>query len=279
MCATSAYKKVKMHSKPSAGLTTQDSYNDVLVYNSTNNSKEFNINLSVDEADIGSDIYIYINAKKGGNVTITSGENVRKFEIRSYQIITLGVFNGEPIEIQIKYSENPGASLFVYGYQLDQDGYRGMLDALSDEQLQVTSYDTTSLSGHIDVIEDGLLFLTIPYAEGWSAEVDGEPCEIVSVQDAFMGLMLEKGSHDITITYAPAGVRAGILVSAVSVFAIALINIIPMIFIRKKKSDEPAEAENSAEAPAAEEPQAPVEEIIIPEELLEDNSSPEVTDD
>ena len=279
MGATSAYKKVKMHSKPSAGLTTQDSYNDVLVYNSTNNSKEFNINLSVDEADIGSDIYIYINAKKGGNVTITSGENVRKFEIRSYQIITLGVFNGEPIEIQIKYSENPGASLFVYGYQLDQDGYRGMLDALSDEQLQVTSYDTTSLSGHIDVIEDGLLFLTIPYAEGWSAEVDGEPCEIVSVQDAFMGLMLEKGSHDITITYAPAGVRAGILVSAISVFAIALINIIPMIFIRKKKSDEPAEAENSAEAPAAEEPQAPVEEIIIPEELLEDNSSPEVTDD
>ena len=279
MGATSAYKKVKMHSKPSAGLTTQDSYNDVLVYNSTNNSKEFNINLSVDEADIGSDIYIYINAKKGGNVTITSGENVRKFEIRSYQIITLGVFNGEPIEIQIKYSENPGASLFVYGYQLDQDGYRGMLDALSDEQLQVTSYDTTSLSGHIDVIEDGLLFLTIPSAEGWSAEVDGEPCEIVSVQEAFMGLMLEKGSHDITITYAPAGVRAGILVSAVSVFAIALINIIPMIFIRKKKSDEPAEAENSAEAPAAEEPQAPVEEIIIPEELLEDNSSPEVTDD
>lgn len=279
MGATSAYKKVKMHSKPSAGLTTQDSYNDVLVYNSTNNSKEFNINLSVDEADIGSDIYIYINAKKGGNVTITSGENVRKFEIRSYQIITLGVFNGKPIEIQIKYSENPGASLFVYGYQLDQDGYRGMLGALSDEQLQVTSYDTTSLSGHIDVIEDGLLFLTIPYAEGWSAEVDGEPCEIVSVQDAFMGLMLEKGSHDITITYAPAGVRAGILVSAVSVFAIALINIIPMIFIRKKKSDEPAEAENSAVAPAAEEPQAPVEEIIIPEELLEDNSSPEVTDD
>ena len=279
MGATPAYKKVKMHPKPSVGLTTQDKYNEVLVYNSTNNSKEFNINLSVEEADIGSDIYIYINAKKGGNVTITSGENVRKFEIRSFQIITLGVFDGEPIEIQIKYSENPGTSLFVYGYQLDQEGYRGMLDALSDEQLQVTSYDTTSLSGHIDVIEDGLLFLTIPYAEGWSAEVDGEPCEIVSVQDAFMGLMLEKGSHDITITYAPAGVRAGILVSAVSVFAIALINIIPMIFIRKKVSNEPAEAENSAETPAAEEPQATVEEIIIPEELLEDNSSPEVTDD
>ena len=279
MGATPAYKKVKMHPKPSVGLTTQDKYNEVLVYNSTNNSKEFNINLSVEEADIGSDIYIYINAKKGGNVTITSGENVRKFEIRSFQIITLGVFDGEPIEIQIKYSENPGTSLFVYGYQLDQEGYRGMLDTLSDEQLQVTSYDTTSLSGHIDVIEDGLLFLTIPYAEGWSAEVDGEPCEIVSVQDAFMGLMLEKGSHDITITYAPAGVRAGILVSAVSVFAIALINIIPMIFIRKKISNEPAEAENSAETPAAEEPQTTVEEIIIPEELLEDNSSPEVTDD
>ena len=128
--------------------------------------------MSITEADIGSDVYIYANARKGGNVTITRGNIVQKFEIRSYQIICLGIFDGTPIDVTVKYTESPGTSNFVYGYQLDQEGYAQMLSVLGDEQLEVTSYDSTSLSGHIEVLEDGLLFLSVPYSEGWSAEVD-----------------------------------------------------------------------------------------------------------
>ena len=290
MGAPSAYKPVMLTPTTSSGFTTAEKRSHKLVYNTNNNSQEFIFNLSVDDADIGSDIYIYVNAKKGGNVAISvDGVVERRFEIRSYQIITLGVFDGRPMEIEVKYSEDPGTLLQVYGYQLDQEGYKGMLDVLGDEQLEVTTYDTTSLSGHIDVLEDGLLFLTVPYAEGWTAEVDGSPAEIVPIQDAFMGLMLEKGSHDITISYTPAGFKLGLMISIAAVFGIALLIVIPAIVSSKKKTKTSAEPEKvnadpeaAAEKPSEEKPieEIPVEEIaaeeaaVDAEELTTNNEKP-----
>ena len=56
------------------------------------------------------------------------------------------------------------------------------------------------------------------------------------IQDAFMGLMLEKGSHDITISYTPAGFKLGLMISIAAVFGIALLIIIPAIVSSKKKT-------------------------------------------
>ncbi|MBQ1738696.1 MAG: YfhO family protein, partial [Clostridiales bacterium] len=178
------------------------------------------------------------------------GDKTRKFEIRSFQIISCGVFDGTPIEVYVKYSESPSSNITLYGYQLDRAGYDRMLEKFSDEQLFVTDYDTTSLSGHIDVKEDGLLFLSIPYAEGWSAVVDGENAEITPIQDALMGIRLKAGSHDISLKYTPAGFKAGLIISIVSVIAIALIISVSFIISRKK----------AAKANAAEKPSVPVEE-------------------
>lgn len=274
MGAPDVYKPVKLTPVSSSGLSTTDKNNEVIVYGSAGSAPNngYSYKLTVDNADIGSDIYVYANARKGGNVTITNGSSVRKFEVRSYQIICLGIYDGTPIELEVKYFESPGSSIFVYGYQLDQEGYTGMLEKLGDEQLDVTSYDTTSVSGHIDVKEDGLLFLSIPYAEGWSAEVDGKASEVVPVQDALMGIRLEKGSHDISIKYTPAGFKEGAGVSAVSVFFIALLIVIPALAgkYKKKKTDFSSE-KNSGSAPDVTEPV--IEEIPVSEMIDQHDSS------
>ena len=251
MGAGNVYKPVKLVPDNSAGgLTTADSNTEVLVYVTANGASkgDYTLKLNVENADIGSDVYVYANAKKGGHATVKNGDSTLTFEIRSYQIICLGIYDGTPIELSIKYSDSPGSALFVYGYQLDQQGYAEMLDVFSDEQLEVTSYDTTSLSGHIDVREDGLLFLSIPYSEGWSAVVDGKSAEIVPIQDALMGIMLEKGSHDVSIKYTPAGFREGALISSVSAVFILLFIAVPAIFrkIRINKAHAAAVTENTA---------------------------------
>ena len=267
MGAGDVYKPVRLTALTSSGLNTADNKNSCLVYNAANNAKDYTITLSVEEADIGSDVYVYVNAKKGGTVVITCGTERREFEIRSYQIITLGVFDGTPIELNIKYHEQPGTSVFVYGYQLDQEGYANMLSTLGDEQLEVTSYDTTSLNGHIDVNEDGLMLLTIPYAEGWTAEVDGKEVEIVPVQNALMGIMLEKGSHDISLKYTPAGFKAGLAVSICAIVVIAALTVIPIIVEKNKKTKVAA-----IPAAASVEGQEPVIEEIPVSYILDDNS-------
>ncbi|MBQ2155803.1 MAG: YfhO family protein, partial [Clostridiales bacterium] len=194
------YKPVTLIAGDTSGLMTVDRECSTMAFTTSSNvqNNEYSFNVTVKDADIGSDIYLYANSKKGGNVTITCGDKTRKFEIRSFQIISCGVFDGTPIEVYVKYSESPSSNITLYGYQLDRAGYDRMLEKFSDEQLFVTDYDTTSLSGHIDVKEDGLLFLSIPYAEGWSAVVDGENAEITPIQDALMGIRLKAGSHDIS---------------------------------------------------------------------------------
>ncbi len=284
MGAPDVYKPVVITTNSSSGLSTTDKHDDVIVYSAAGSAPNdgYSFSITVDDADMGADIYIYANAKKGGNVTITNNGSVQKFEIRSYQIICLGTYQGTPIELTVKYSENPGSSVFVYGYQLDRAGYDKMLEILGDEQLEVTAYDSTSLSGHIDVKEDGLLFLSIPYAEGWSAVVDGEQAEVVSIQDALMGIRLGSGSHDITIRYTPAGFKEGLLISAVSVFAIALMFVIPAITGKAKKNKETVAAAGVSDAAAemdkSEEviEEVPVTEIIEQtEEASEQNDNSE----
>ena len=246
------YKPVTLIAGDTSGFMTVDRESSAMAFTTSSNvqNNEYSFNVTVKDADIGSDIYLYANSKKGGNVTITCGDKTRKFEIRSFQIITCGVFDGTPIEVYVKYSESPSSNITLYGYQLDRAGYDRMLEKFSDEQLFVSEYDTTSLSGHIDVKEDGLLFLSIPYAEGWSAVVDGENAEITPIQDALMGIRLKAGSHDISLKYTPAGFKAGLIISIASVIAIALIISVSFIISRKK----------AAKADAAEKPSVPVEE-------------------
>ena len=101
-----------------------------------------------------------------------------------------------------------------------------------------------------------------------------------------MGLELEKGSHDITIRYSPAGFKAGVAISAVSVILIALVAVMPLLLKKTKKPSVQAESVKKSEA--AGEIQAEtvsetvIEEVpvsdILPAEPAEDGE-PEVNDD
>ena len=280
MGASDVYKPVTLTTVASSSLSTTDKHDDVLVYSSAGSANKdgYSFSITVDEADIGSDVYVYVNSKKGGNATVINNGKTLKFELRSYQIICLGVYEGSPIELTVKYSDNPGSSIFVYGYQLDQAGYAQMVQTFADEQLEVSAYDSTTLSGHIEVKEDGLMFLSIPYAEGWTATVDGKPAEIVSVQDALMGIKLGKGSHDVTIKYTPAGFKEGILISAVSVFFIALLFIIPAVSEKFKKKNKPVlEAAVTAEDSVT--PGSAIEEVPVSEVMGQDAPAEESSED
>ena len=257
MGADNVYKPVTLITGETSGLNTVDRESQALAFTVSNNvpNNEYSFNVTIEDADIGSDIYLYANSKKGGSVTVECGDTTRKFEIRSYQIITCGVFDGTPIHVYVKYSESPSSNITLYGYQLDRAGYDNMLEKFSDEQLNVTKYDTTSIEGHIDVKEDGLLFLSIPYAEGWTAVVDGKETEIVPIQDALMGIRLSQGSHDVALKYTPAGFKAGLLISAASVVMIAAV-IAVSSFISKKKNSKILEAQTTA----GNTPAAPVQE-------------------
>lgn len=168
----------------------------------------------IDRATMGSDVYVYVDSSKGGRVELTNGGLNLNFEMRSYNIISLGLYTGEPITVKITYSAPPSGTIRIFPYELNRPGYETMLETLSDEQLEVTSYDDSSLSGVIDVQNDGFLLLTIPYSEGFRLTVDGEETELVSVQDALCGVHLTSGRHTIELRYVPEGFAVSLLLTA-----------------------------------------------------------------
>ena len=212
--------------------------------------------------------------EKGGNATVTVGETSRKFEIRSFQIISLGIYDGTPMKLKVDYYDPPNASpLYVYGYQLDKDGYKKMVEKLSDEQLEVTSYDATSLSGTITAKESGLLFLTIPYSEGWCAWVDGVQAEITPVNDALMSIKMDAGKHDVRIRKVRSSKEAAAAAEPVESMAAAAESAAPET--AASESPVPVSDEVAADTAASEVPAETNSDDAIPEPEQPDVTEPE----
>ncbi|MCR4775536.1 MAG: YfhO family protein [Saccharofermentans sp.] len=262
------YKTVNLTPVESVGMSTKYSKNTLILYTiEADDDDECGFTVTVDDAKIGADIYVYAGSSKGGNATITVGETSKTFEIRSFQIISLGVYDGTPITLKVSYYDPPTATpIYVYGYQLDVPAYKNMVEKLSDEQLEVTSYDSTSLNGTITAKESGLLFLTIPYSEGWYAWVDGEKAEVIPVNDALMAIKLNAGKHDIRIEYIPDGFKPGVAITCASIVVIILLAAIPALANKIRASKKAAVPAAAAPVVPAEPSQAETPASVTPAE-------------
>ncbi len=116
-------------------------------------------------------------------------------------------------EDNITLNTSDDTSFHATAYYLNEDALIRLLKDLQEEQLQVTSYSDTRLQGTIDVQEDGLFFLSIPYDPGWNLYVDGEKAEYYTFQDAFICLDLKAGTHEISMRYLPDGLLCGTVIS------------------------------------------------------------------
>ena len=224
--------------------------------------------ITINDATVGSDVYVYVYSGKGGNVTVKEdGEQISNFEIRSYQTICLGTYNGLPLSLTVNYSDTNAGTLNCYAYELNRPAYDRMVQEFADEGLNVTSYDDTSLEGTVTAKQNGLLFLTIPYAEGFTLTVDGQEAELLPVQDALCAVLLEKGTHEIKLQYTPAGFKLSALISLAGLASLAAVTVISSK-IRKRKEKASAPAEVPATAPSAVTlPAAPVIDKDVKDEL------------
>ena len=75
-------------------------------------------------------------------------------------------------------------------------------------------YNNSGFSAEIDTGGDQLVFFSVPYEPGWSAQVNGQKAEILRVNVGFMAVAAPGGeSVHIDFTYSTPGLTAGILMS------------------------------------------------------------------
>lgn len=109
-------------------------------------------------------------------------------------------------------------------YAIPTECYRGAA-VRSAERLREISLENDRLSGKIEMNAPGILQISLPVSDGWSAKVDGEAAEIVRCGGMYMGILLDAGEHEIEMDYRTPGLQTGAWISTAALLMILLLRI------------------------------------------------------
>ena len=132
-------------------------------------------------------------------------------------VAAIGTFTkGERFTFYADVEKETNGSGKIFVYQVNQDAFSEGIKRLKDGGLKISSYDSTHINGTFTAQKDGVLFTTIPYDGGWSAEIDGEEAEVKSIKNALCCIPITAGTHEIKLVYSPPGFAVGCIISVSS---------------------------------------------------------------
>ncbi len=165
---------------------------------------------------------------------IISGDNGQKIK-ENKNTLPLGFVASEDI-LSFSYSDVKNPKL---GQQLLWDSLCGKKNTdfsegfslLSENQMEITLFDTDYIEGSLTSNKDGVLFTSVPYDDGWEIFIDGQSRETKKGAGYFLCCEIEEGAHEIVLKYTVPSIKAGAVISAVSLICFVAI----LFFFRKKE--------------------------------------------
>ncbi len=79
--------------------------------------------------------------------------------------------------------------------------YETFVKELRKDTLQIKKFTNSRITASIELPKTKMLFLTIPYDNGWKIKVNGKNEELSRVNIGFTGIVLQKGKHELEIYY------------------------------------------------------------------------------
>ncbi len=158
---------------------------------------------------------------------------------RENGLLCLGTFEGEEVRVTVRVNRTVTArSLGMFG-----------ISTASVETLLAADPGTTDLSAIQNRIEgtavangeEKLLFLPIPFAEGWRAEVNGQTVTPLRVLGGFLAIPLDAGENQISMRFIPAGMTVSLGLAG---FALLLMAV--SLLLRRAQVTAPRAAERTA---------------------------------
>lgn len=81
--------------------------------------------------------------------------------------------------------------------------------------------DNEGFTSSILLDKENLVFFSVPYDDGWSATVNGQPAEIERVNVGFMAVRAPAGENEIRFYYHTPGLKTGLIISGISILILA----------------------------------------------------------
>ena len=161
------------------------------------------------------------------------------FTNETYRIVSLGRLNeGEEAVLSMHLEEDRVymAHDMDYIYYLDEELFKEVMPKLQANNYNITSFTDSSFDGTVNVTEDkSLLFLTIPYDEGWNVYVDGERVETTEVLGSLTAVQLDEGEHRVELKYSTWAIRYGVMATVASSAVFVTVCVVDFIIKRKRR--------------------------------------------
>lgn len=94
----------------------------------------------------------------------------------------------------------------------------------------IEDYQSANIKILVNAPQNAILFLSDNYYPGWKAYVDNKETKIYRADYTFRAILVPKGLHQINFEYRPNSFKIGLVITAISVLALALL----AIKLRKK---------------------------------------------
>ena len=177
--------------------------------------------------------YIYYDASRMKKLKVDINGTTRSYSDTRGHIIDLGSLQpGDEVKFTftLKSDYNSGKIMLAL-FGMNEDIYEQAWGQLSENGLNIVDKSEVYIRGNIHADEDGLLFTSIPYDGGWKVKVDGKVVQPQSQNEGLMYLELEKGDHEVEMSFMPQGFLSGLMISVLSLF------IVIILVMRNKKRE------------------------------------------
>ncbi|MBQ2766964.1 MAG: YfhO family protein [Clostridia bacterium] len=249
-----------------------------VAYAPTNKSKDANIYYTFTAPD-DREIFLYLPSNYPREVALkVNGSNLDTFYgNETTRILSLGSFSaGEEVRVTVTIKQD---NLYVFEdktffYAIDMDAVADAFSQLAAGNYIIDSdYSEDHFTGTITTTaEASVVQTTIPYDEGWTVLVDGEPVEIYKTLDALIAFDTTPGTHTLELKYEPKAFTYGMICTIVSTVIFIALCILEPIWRRRHPM---RSAQNGAEEElyTLEEIAAELNDISVPivDSPIEDN--------
>jgi hypothetical protein len=165
-------------------------------------------------------------------VRVPMTDKLRRLGVRYYVVQPGQVPAGAPVVFRSAHAvivEDPDA-LPLARLNLSTGGIkRAKIIVRQPDRVVIDTPDTTT---------SGRLVLADPAYPGWKVTVDGQSATSLTTRGIFRAVDVPAGTHRVVWTFDPPRLRVGAIVSAIAVFALLVVALVPFIRRRRRPDDE-----------------------------------------
>ena len=184
-----------------------------------------------------SSMHVYVNDKEVQVPTLGDVENTAYFTDYNNNLLYLGCFDNESIDIRIEYDDPWYLKVSEVSFaQLDMDKMEKLCRAYENTKCDV-SYTNDSLTVKLDgSATKNYTLIPVVYSKNWKVSVNGQQVQAKEIAGLFTGVKIHSGENIITMEFEPQGRKEGLLIT----LATLLILVVCLVIDHFKKINVPA---------------------------------------